>query len=270
MSNLVQRLLAAAIGIPVLLLAANYGGYWLMALIGALQLLLLHEWRGFATAAGVPLGTAALLFALLGVDLFIFGHGAKTATGETLIAVYVWVLLVVFQRERRPLLQLGYGALYLIYAALPIALWYHLAEYSDAIRHSRLGALGILFAATWLCDSGAYFGGRLLGRHKLYPQASPNKTVEGAVSGLLFAALLLPALQMLNLARPLPYDYWILPLIVGIAGQIGDLIESLMKREAGIKDSSQIIPGHGGFLDRFDSLLVSSPLFLAYLFLSTP
>lgn len=205
----------------------------------------------------------------LGVDLFIFGHGAKTATGETLIAVYVWVLLVVFQRERRPLLQLGYGALYLIYAALPkIALWYHLAKILGCHPAQSIGGRwgsystlvgGAIRAPT---SVGACWSAQAISSGEPESNSrgrSLRPPICGAASSRIADA---------QSCRPLPYDYWILPLIVGIAGQIGDLIESLMKREAGIKDSSQIIPGHGGFLDRFDSLLVSSPL-LAYLFLST-
>ncbi len=269
MSNLVLRISTAIVGIPILLWCAISGGIWIVVLTCALQLLLLQEWRGFAKSAGVPLWSLSVAIAVVGIDVLVFSHGDGAATGESLIGVYIWVLLVVFSRERKPLLQLGYGALFLIYAALPLALWFPITELTNITRHSNLGALGLLFAATWLCDSAAYFGGRAHGRHKLYPQASPNKTIEGAVSGFIGAALLLPALKLLGFAHPSTLDYIFLPLIVGIAGQIGDLIESLMKREAGVKDSSHVIPGHGGFLDRFDSLLLSSPLYLAFLALTT-
>lgn len=269
MSNLVLRISAAVVGIPILLWCAISGGVWLIVLIAAIQILLLQEWRGFARAAGVPLWSIAVAIAVAGLDLFIFQHGEGQATGESLIALYLWVLLVVFSKVRRPLLQLGYGALFLLYAALPLALWLPVAEYSDLSRHGALGALGVLFVATWVCDSAAYFGGRSLGKHKLYPQASPNKTIEGAVSGIIGAALLLPALKMLGFSSPTALDYIFLPIVVGVAGQVGDLIESLMKREAGVKDSSHVIPGHGGFLDRFDSLLLSSPLYFAFLSLTS-
>ncbi|MBL0060320.1 MAG: phosphatidate cytidylyltransferase [bacterium] len=269
MSNLVLRISAAMVGIPILLWCAISGGIWIVVLVCALQLLLLQEWRGFTKSGGIPLWSPAVAVAVAGIDIFVFRHGDGASTGESLIGVYIWVLVVVFSRERKPLIQLGYGALFLIYAALPLALWFPITEFTDITRHSKLGALGLLFAATWLCDSTAYFGGRTFGRHKLYLQASPNKTIEGAISGFAGATLLLPALKSLNLATPCALDYVFLPLIVGVAGQIGDLIESLMKREAGVKDSSQVIPGHGGFLDRFDSLLLSSPLYLAFLALTT-
>jgi phosphatidate cytidylyltransferase len=175
--------------------------------------------------------------------------------------------LIVFSSVRKPLAEGGLTLLAIFYAGFPIATWMPIRELTDAQRFSGLGTVGVLFAATWLCDSGAYFVGRFFGKHRLYPEASPNKTVEGAIGGLVFATLLLPSLFYFDLAAPKLQDYLALPVIVGIFGQLGDLLESLMKREMQVKDTSQLIPGHGGFLDRFDSLLISSPLFLAYLLL---
>jgi len=267
-SNLALRLLVASLGIPLLLWCAISGGYWLIGLVAAIQIALLSEWNNISLKQGVTLWPLSVALAVVGIDLFVFADGASWRVGVVLLAIYVWILLSVFNFARKPLQQLGYGALFLLYAALPIALWVPLSENSDMVRHSGMGALALLFAATWLCDSAAYFGGRTFGKHKLYPAASPNKTVEGAVSGVIGATVLLPILRVTGLAEPLPLDYVALPLVVGIAGQLGDLVESLIKREAGLKDSSQIIPGHGGVLDRFDSLLLSSPIFLAYLLLS--
>jgi phosphatidate cytidylyltransferase len=123
----------------------------------------------------------------------------------------------------------------------------------------------VFFASIWLCDSAAYFAGRAFGRHKLFERVSPNKTWEGAVAGLLFAVaafvlgkvLLLPYLTIAQAAT--------CGGIVGVFGQLGDLSESLLKRDAGVKDSSRLIPGHGGILDRFDSILYASPLLYFYL-----
>jgi phosphatidate cytidylyltransferase len=121
-----------------------------------------------------------------------------------------------------------------------------------------------LFASIWVCDSAAYFAGRAFGRHKLFVRVSPNKTWEGAAAGFL------AALGIFQIARSvLPYmsvvDALVCGAIVGVCGQIGDLAESLLKRDAGVKDSSSLIPGHGGVLDRFDSLLFVAPLVFVYL-----
>lgn len=133
------------------------------------------------------------------------------------------------------------------------------------IGHGEHGAWLMLFVAVcvWATDTFAYFVGRFLGRHKLAPQLSPGKTIEGSIGGLLGAILVGAG-----------FGYWIhLPPLHGIAvgalagvmGQVGDLFESALKRELGIKDFGRVLPGHGGALDRFDSLLFVAPL--AYLYL---
>jgi phosphatidate cytidylyltransferase len=127
------------------------------------------------------------------------------------------------------------------------------------------GALLLPFLTIVVSDSAQYYGGRLLGRRRLSPAISPKKTVEGAISGVLAAAIatpllaawLLPGHDMLTLA--------VLGLLLALTGIAGDLFESLLKRSAGVKDSSGLIPGHGGMLDRIDSLLFAGPVY--YLFL---
>jgi phosphatidate cytidylyltransferase len=131
----------------------------------------------------------------------------------------------------------------------------------------RWGGLTIvvLFVSIWVCDSAAFFVGRSLGKHKLFERVSPHKTWEGACAGLLGAM----AVFVLAKFFVLPYlslmQALICTLIVGVFGQLGDMVESLMKRDAGVKDSSSMIPGHGGVFDRFDSLIFVSPLIFFYL-----
>ena len=108
----------------------------------------------------------------------------------------------------------------------------------------------------------AYFAGVTLGRHRLFPRVSPKKSIEGAVAGLAGAVLTFLALGWLELVPFTPLFLVLSGAIVGILGQGGDLVESWLKRDAEVKDSSHILPGHGGFLDRFDSLSFISPAFL--------
>jgi phosphatidate cytidylyltransferase len=122
-----------------------------------------------------------------------------------------------------------------------------------------------LFGGIWICDSAAYFVGRAIGKHKLFPRVSPNKSWEGAIAGLVGAILWFVAARALFLPYLTLTSALVCGAIVGIFGQLGDLAESLLKRDAGVKDSSNIIPGHGGILDRFDSLLLVSPLVFLYL-----
>ncbi len=122
-----------------------------------------------------------------------------------------------------------------------------------------------VFAIIWICDTAAFHFGKALGKHKLFPRVSPNKSWEGAIFGFIFAILTAIAVKYIVLDYLSIGSAVIIGVIVGIFGQLGDLIESLLKRDAGVKDSSTLIPGHGGVFDRFDSLLLVSPLVYLYI-----
>lgn len=131
----------------------------------------------------------------------------------------------------------------------------------------RWGALTVVsvLASIWMCDSAAYFAGKALGKHKLFERVSPNKTWEGAIAGFIGAVGAFALAQSLALPYMSLTTALICGCIVGVFGQLGDMVESLLKRDAGVKDSSSLIPGHGGVLDRFDSLIFVSPLIFFYL-----
>jgi phosphatidate cytidylyltransferase len=136
-----------------------------------------------------------------------------------------------------------------------------------AARVYRWGGYTVLvvFASIWVCDSAAYFAGRAFGRHKLFERVSPKKTWEGAIAGFAGAVVAFAAGKYLALPYMSLAEAILCGVIVGVFGQLGDLAESLLKRDAGVKDSSSLIPGHGGILDRFDSLMFVSPLLFFYL-----
>jgi len=122
-----------------------------------------------------------------------------------------------------------------------------------------------IFASIWICDTAAYFGGVATGRHKLFVRVSPNKTWEGAVWGFFGAIATMIVAQKFFLPYLQFHQALTIGIIIGVCGQIGDLVESLFKRDAGVKDSSTLIPGHGGVFDRFDSLIFVSPILYLYL-----
>jgi phosphatidate cytidylyltransferase len=141
---------------------------------------------------------------------------------------------------------------------------------SDASLHAVVYAWGgltiiAIFVSIWMCDTAAYFGGIAMGRHKLFPRVSPNKTWEGAVWGFFAAVGTMIAAQKFYLPYLKFHQALMIGIIIGACGQVGDLVESLFKRDAGVKDSSTIIPGHGGVFDRFDSLIFVSPILYLYL-----
>ncbi|MCG8403027.1 MAG: phosphatidate cytidylyltransferase, partial [Firmicutes bacterium] len=120
-----------------------------------------------------------------------------------------------------------------------------------------------LLVCTWSSDTGAYLVGRKWGKRKMAPSLSPGKTVEGAAGGVLGS--LLAAALVAVFYRELPeLPVLVLGVLVGVAAQVGDLMESALKRQAGVKDSGRLIPGHGGILDRFDSMLFTAPLVYYY------
>jgi phosphatidate cytidylyltransferase len=135
------------------------------------------------------------------------------------------------------------------------------------IRHMP-GGIGfsiLVFLLIWICDTFAYFIGISLGRHKLWPQVSPKKTIEGTVGGLLGAWVAACSAKFIFLPQLSLVDCLVLGTIAGVLGQAGDLVESAFKRTAQIKDSSRFLPGHGGFLDRFDSFFFTAPSIYYYI-----
>lgn len=146
-----------------------------------------------------------------------------------------------------------WGLLLLVAAVVAIfSLWEHSAWW-----------LMYVFALVWGADSGAYFAGRKFGKHKLAPSVSPNKSIEGLLGGLLLSVIIIVAVafSILNLTGMALANFIVLSLITVLASVQGDLFESMVKRRAGIKDSGTILPGHGGVLDRIDSLLAAAPIF---------
>lgn len=123
----------------------------------------------------------------------------------------------------------------------------------------------LFIAIIWCSDTGAYAVGKSLGKHKLIPAISPGKTVEGSIGGLLFGALGGVAIKYAFLPKFAVYHVIILGCLLGVVGQISDLGESLLKRDAGVKDSGNLIPGHGGIFDRCDSMIFTAPVFYYYL-----
>jgi CDP-diglyceride synthetase len=158
----------------------------------------------------------------------------------------------------------------LAFLYLPWSLGYVLLLRETPDPGLGLWTLSLPLVASFATDTGAYFGGRFFGRHKLAPEISPGKTLEGSMGGILFSFLALLAYTAL-VREVFPFgllELWLFSLLLSLAAQLGDLAESMLKRFAGVKDSGRFLPGHGGLLDRLDSLLFTFPLtyFLVVLF----
>ncbi|HUL44872.1 MAG TPA: phosphatidate cytidylyltransferase [Bacteroidota bacterium] len=202
-----------------------------------------------------------------------------------IVAVAVLTLVELFRNDGSALLNLSSTLFGLLYVSLFFGTFVGIRElfqiddpqvasyFQSVLRMAdraaiyRYGGFTVvsIFAIIWICDSAAFHFGKSMGKHKLFPRVSPNKSWEGAIFGFLFAVGSAIAAKYLVLEYLPVQGAVIIGMIVGIFGQLGDLTESLLKRDAGVKDSSTLIPGHGGAFDRFDSLLLVSPLVYLYL-----
>lgn len=289
MSNQGQRVATAAIAIPLALAVVWYGGLLLVGLVLVLAVLGTRELFDLAERAGVrPLRILGLVLAGL-VPLLTWVVVTPLNEGlsplESLVAgvlapFWLWVpwplvtllvplivlsgVLFLRRPDQHPLAAAGVTLLGPIYCALlPASLL--LIRFAAGPERSLAAAALVFFplVVTWLCDSFAMWGGQAIGGAKLWPEVSPGKTRSGSAAGVVggvLAALGYAPLVLAPAGRPIPLVQAVfMGLVISIVAQVGDLVESLFKREAGVKDSSQLIPGHGGVLDRLDSLYFVLP-----------
>ena len=259
-----KRLLTALVAVPLALAAVFRlpGGWFFLAMVLLIEVAVLEYARlGRRLAAGVPLTVLAVAVPLVaGAATFGFPGGLSGAFQWEAVLVLVAVVplafgtLALFSRAPLPEAVSGVGLLAfgLPYFVLPIV---SLSE----VQGRDPWLLLLMLAAVWAGDSAAFYIGTKWGRHKLAPVVSPNKSWEGAVAGM--AAALLVAVGW-SIWRTGSIDFALVALTgaAAMAAQIGDLVESMFKRAAGVKDSGNLLPGHGGVLDRIDALMFAAPV----------
>ncbi|MDZ7315771.1 MAG: phosphatidate cytidylyltransferase [candidate division KSB1 bacterium] len=252
---------------PLMLASVWFGGLLLFTLIGIVALLCYWEYvklveRKQAFAQLLP----GLSASAIAVSLIYFRPDLLPI--YLVLAPTIFFFVEIYRRRGSPLVNLAttlFGSFY-----YPLFLGSFLA-----VR--RLGSdfnfdpyapatwLILVLVVTWVCDTAAYMVGANWGKHKLIERVSPNKTIEGAIAGFLLGILTAYICHITFVRLITLSDSLVIGAVVSGVGQYGDLFESLLKRDAGVKDSSNLIPGHGGFLDRFDSLTTVTPLVYLYL-----
>lgn len=258
LTRLVSGLVGLAIVLPILLWGGPHGVFFLMLPFAAIGL---DEYVRMATP-GLPLAER-VAYHLAGLSVVTAAVYATAWLGVLLaLATMIFLLVPMFTRTEveaaaHQAVRLGFGLVYVPVLMAPLAL----------VRQEEqgVGLVFFLLASTWLGDTGAYFAGRAFGRTPLFPRVSPKKTREGVLGGLVLAVLGACGFKVLfdlDLSWPLAI---VLAAVLDTAGVLGDLAESMLKRAFGVKDSGAIMPGHGGVLDRIDSLLFTGPLLWAVL-----
>jgi len=259
---MLKRILSAAVLAPLFLGLIFLGGYYTAFLVLVISGIALYEFMRIGEKIGIR-PWYRTNFLALGVWLSALVIGRE----QWLLPLVVLWFITSFGKMaiRYPhieIVEVSYNFLAIIYSSVLLSHFYLIRELPDGFFWVLLTIFMV-----WSTDTGAYFVGRALGRHKLAPQVSPKKTIEGAIGGLIFSLVIVLVFSQWNQSLGLTW-YLFLGLVVGVSAQIGDLFESALKRSAGVKDSGHLIPGHGGILDRFDSFIFVLPIVYNILVLS--
>lgn len=266
MKELLTRTISGILVVLIVLGTILLAGYSMLALVLVIFSLALVEFR---TMFGLKDQVLFFLVMAGGQLILILGYLAfsgilgiiyLSAGTATLIS---FILLLYLLSGKTSIREIGNYLIALVWIAGPLLIFLALGWMSRPAPYDPLLPL-LLICMIWVYDIGAYVFGSLFGKNALAPKVSPGKSWEGCISGILLNTaagyLIFRITGMFDLTA-----WLILSLIVSLGATVGDLFESKLKREAGVKDSGQIIPGHGGILDRFDSLLISAPLFFIFL-----
>lgn len=265
-SNLAARVGSAVVGVPAILALLYFGPAWgwfvliaAAACIGSLELFAMTHPRDRVAQAMATLCTLAVA-----VCLYLFTNDARVLVTILIAAPIVGMLLTLWRLGDISTAALrvaaaAFGPLYVGAGLTTIAL---LRKEQPGLDGPGYVILALGFA--WMSDTGGYFAGRYLGKHKLYPAVSPKKTIEGSIGGVAGGVLTAVVAHFWFLPSLPLVPGLVLAVVATLLGQLGDLGESLIKRATGVKDSGAILPGHGGILDRVDALMVTSIVVYLY------
>ncbi len=266
LGNTVVRILVSVLAIPLILLITFLGKFYFLFLIAAIGTVAFYEFDQFTRKKSAFAATILSIFTIVAI---VFDAYFKFVDVTALIIFSVVVLSIfeLFRNKQSAIFNLGASLLGIFYIGLFSSTIISLREFDQLNYNNGAYLIFAILASIWACDSAAFFVGSAIGKHKMFPRVSPKKSWEGAIAGFIFSIIVMVIAKYLALDFLTLTDSIIIGIIVGTIGQIGDLIESLFKRDAGVKDSSNLIPGHGGIFDRFDSLILTAPTVYLYLFL---
>ncbi|MBT3229582.1 MAG: phosphatidate cytidylyltransferase [Candidatus Marinimicrobia bacterium] len=266
--NIIKRAPVVIIGIPALIGFTFYTHDVFMVFFTIAGLLILGEAyrmsRPNGTEPNVWLGYLIYL-ALVGDQLLGNGGSLGVILIVSILLLMTWEM---FRKKPHVMENVASTFFAAIFVGMAMSYFILLQQLGYEGQGGHLGGYAVLtvFMGVWSCDTLAYFVGSAIGKHKIFPRVSPNKSWEGSIAGLIGSFIALLLIVRAGWLPGLDYtDALILGLITGVAGQLGDFAESLVKRDVGVKDSSNLLPGHGGAWDRLDSILFAAPLSYLYL-----
>jgi len=271
MKNLLLRTLTGLVYVAVIIAGIIGSSYSFLALFSAVTVLCLWEFYNLINTqrqTKINLWYNCLGGLLLFISTYLYITGATPSTIFLSYLIYVVIVFVLelYRKQQDPITHSAYIFLGQCYIALPLALLNILAFSVGEGGKYYWTLILALFVFIWVNDTGAYLVGSKFGKHRLFERISPKKSWEGFWGGLFLTAI--SSLVFARFAPEIPYYHWAgLAIAVATFGTWGDLMESLIKRTLGVKDSGNILPGHGGFLDRFDSLLLAVYAMLFYVVL---
>lgn len=270
-----KRILTAIVALPILLYTVwNDTPYFFVGLTALAVVLALNEFYRLASRAGLhPVAAPAYPAALVVLAAFVRNEPAWVVASIAAVAILSLSIAVSRSNQMKTALASASASAFgIVYTALLAGFLVGVRMLPDTAATPKLAAklLTSFFAMVMMTDTGAYYAGRALGRHKLAPRVSPGKTIEGSVGGLVAAVLAAVVCRIIFFPAVPISHFVVLGGTIGIVSQVGDLAESLLKRGSEVKDSGVIFPGHGGMLDRLDSILFCAPILYYYWRLFAP
>lgn len=262
------RVLVAIFGIPIIVFLVFTGGLPFVGLVLLVNLLAQYEFYKLTELKQMlPFKILGLMGTVL-ITISFYKFGLEKLWLIIIVLFYITLIIELFRNKGSATLNISGTTWGFFYPTVFFSFHILIRELPKSLNleYAAGGRWILLMLVTiWICDTAAYFLGSAIGKHKLYSRVSPNKTVEGAIAGFI-SAIITAYIFHITLIKLLSlFDCLVIGVIVGIMSQVGDLVESIFKRDAGVKDTSGILPGHGGFLDRFDAPLFVAPLVYLYL-----
>ncbi|MCB9764870.1 MAG: phosphatidate cytidylyltransferase [Alphaproteobacteria bacterium] len=263
---MLSRLLAALVGLAIILPALIWGGPIAADIVVGLVLLIgIDEYAGMAFPERRAWALAGLVPVGLGFYLAVIYGPPGSVMATSVLGALLLMVMVLFRRE--PVDDAADAVARLVLGVVWIPALLVFLPLVRRVEHG-IAWIFLVLAITWLGDTGGYFAGRFFGKHKLYPKVSPKKTWEGVAGGVALAVVGAFIVRAVGLPDLTVAECVALGVVLDLLGVVGDLVESLLKRSFGVKDSGWIMPGHGGILDRIDGLLFTVPVLYLYLWVS--